>query len=115
MRFMVDLHLRDTRSERDPYIEEERIVVARVSPHAVDIRGGPVEFGPVRILQTDAKIEPWPKRRAAVAEWQIGKLENPAGAVRTSGKSAVKRRIRSAANRDPPGSKAPRSVIDIGT
>jgi hypothetical protein len=98
-----------------PDVCEKGIVVARVSPHAVDIHGRSIEFRPVRILQTDTEIQPRPKRRAAVTEWQIGELENPAGAVRTSGKCAVKRRIRSAANRDPPGSKAPRSVIDIGS
>jgi hypothetical protein len=43
--------------------------------HAVDIRCGPTEFVPVGILQADTEIQPWPKRRAAVAERQIGKLE----------------------------------------
>jgi hypothetical protein len=33
----------------------------------VDVGGGSVKFGPVRILQTDPEIQPWPKCGAAVA------------------------------------------------
>jgi hypothetical protein len=73
----------------------------------------PRQFGPVRILQADPEIQPWPKRRASVAEWQIGKLEDPAGAVRASTECAVKCCISCAANRDPPGGEAPRLVIDV--
>src|SRR5215469_6083730 len=104
---------RDRCSEHSPDICKERIVTARVSPHAIDVRGGPVKFGPVRILQADAEIEPWPKRGAAMAERQIRELEDPAGAVRAAGEGAVKRRIGVAANRDPSGSKAPRLIVNI--
>ena len=48
-----------------------------------------------------------------MAEWQVGKLEDPPGAVRAPGERAVERCIRRAANRDPPGGEAPRIVIDI--
>jgi hypothetical protein len=51
-----------------PDVRKEGIIAARVSSHTVDIRGGAVEFGPVRILQTDAEIQPWPKRRTPMAE-----------------------------------------------
>ena len=100
-------------SEHSPDVRKERFVVARVSPHAVDIRGGPVKFVPVRVLQADTEIQPRPERRATVAEWQIGKLNDLAGAVRAPGESAVKRRIRGPANRDPPGGETPRTVINI--
>src|SRR5260370_7856841 len=73
----------------------------------------PIKFGPARVLQADTEIQPWPKRRAAVAEWQIGGIEDPAGAVRAPGKSAVERCVRSAANRNPPRRKAPGVVVDI--
>jgi len=49
-----------------------------------------------------------------VAEWEIGKLEDVASAIRASGKGTIKRRVSRAANRDPTGGKAPRVVIDIG-
>jgi hypothetical protein len=39
-----------------PDVCKESIVVARVSSHAVDIRGGPIKFGPARILQADTEI-----------------------------------------------------------
>src|SRR5271169_1270994 len=100
-------------SEHSPDVCKERIVLVRVSPHAVDIRGGPVKFVPVRILQADTKIQPWPERRAAVAEWQIGKLEYPVGTVRASGRRTVKRRIRSAPDRHSPRCEAPCVIIDI--
>ena len=87
-------------SEHSPDVCKERIVVVRISSHPVDIRGGPVKFVPVRILQAETEIQPWPERRATVAEWQIGKLKDVAGAVRAPGESAVKRRISGAANRD---------------
>ena len=48
-------------SEHRPDVCKERIVVARVSPDTVVIRGGPVKFGPVRILQADTEIQPWPE------------------------------------------------------
>ena len=105
--------VRGGRSEHSPDVGKERIVVVRVSPHTVDICGGPVKFVPVRILQADTEIQPWPERRATVAEWQIGKLEDVAGAVRAPGEGAVKCRIRGASNRDPPGGKTPRTVVDI--
>src|SRR5260370_33232252 len=73
----------------------------------------PIKFGPARVLQADTEIQPWPKRRAAVAEWQIGGIEDPTGAVRAPGKSAVERCVRSAANRNPPRRKAPGVVVDI--
>src|SRR5271167_4760047 len=103
------------RSEHSPDVYKDRVVFARVSPHAVDIRRGPIKFGPARILQADTEIQPWPKRRATVAEWQIGGLEDPAGAVRAPGESAVKRCIRGAADRRPPRRKAPGLVVDIGS
>ena len=78
-------------SEHRPDVGEEGIVAAGVSSHTIDIRRGPVEFVPVRILQADAEIKPRPKLWAAAAEWQIGKLEDVAGAVRASGEGAVKR------------------------
>jgi len=84
-------------SEHSPDVCEEGVVAARVSPHTVDVRGGAVEFGPVRILQADTEAQPGPERWAAVAEWQGGKLKNPTGAVWAPGKRAVKRRIRGAA------------------
>jgi hypothetical protein len=98
-----------------PDVRKEGIIAARVSSHTVDIRGGAVEFGPVRVLQTDAEVQPWPERRAAVAEWQIGELEDPAGAVWASGESAVKRRIRGATDRNAPGGQAPSTVIYVGS
>ena len=95
-------------------IRDRGIVAVGVSSHTADIRRGPVEFVPVRILQADAEIKPRPKLWAAAAEWQIGKLEDVARAVRASAEGAVKCRIGSAANRDPPGGQAPCLVIDIG-
>jgi len=101
-------------SEHGPDVGKKGIVAARVSSHAVYVRGRSVEFVPVRILQTDAEVQPWPKGWAAVAEWEIGKLEDVASAIRASGKGTIKRRVSRAANRDPTGGKAPRAVIDIG-
>src|SRR6516225_7122805 len=43
-------------SEHRPDVGEEGIVAASVSSHTIDIRRGPVEFVPVRILQADAEI-----------------------------------------------------------
>ena len=101
-------------SEHGPDVGKKGIVAARVSSHAVYVRGRSVEFVPVRILQTDTEVQPWPKGWAAVAEWEIGKLEDVASAIRATSKGAIKRRISRAANRDPTGGKAPRAVIDIG-
>src|ERR1700746_1640071 len=86
-------------SEHGPDIGEERVVVVRVSSNTVVIRSGPVKFGPVCILQADAEVQPWPEGRAAVAERQVGNLEDPVGTVRAPGERAVKCRVRSAANR----------------
>src|SRR5208282_1662665 len=44
--------------EHSPNVCKERIVVVRVSPDAVVIRGRPVKFVPVRILQADREIQP---------------------------------------------------------
>ena len=39
-----------------PDVRKEGIIAARISPHPVNIRGRPVKFGPVRILEADASI-----------------------------------------------------------
>jgi hypothetical protein len=92
-----------SRSEHGPNVDKERVVSVCVSSHAVDIRGGAVEFGPVRVLQTDAEIQPWPKRRPSVAERQIGEIEDPASTVRASCRRTVQCRVGGAADRHPSG------------
>jgi len=102
------------RSERDPDVPEDRIIGVRVSPGTIEIRTGTVKLVPSDILQPDACIQPWPKRWAATHERQIGNLADPVGAVRASGKGAIERRIRSAADRHSPPREAPGFIIDIG-
>jgi hypothetical protein len=48
------------RSEHGPDIDKERVVGGGTSPGTVDIRGRAVEFGPARVLQADAEVQPWP-------------------------------------------------------
>src|SRR5262249_8161173 len=100
-------------SEHGPDICKEGVVAASVSPRAVDVRGRPVEFGPVRVLQPDTEIQPRPKSGRAMAERQIGELEDPSRAVRAPGEGAIKRCVSGAPNRHPPRGKAPRLVINI--
>src|SRR6516165_4186166 len=102
------------RSEHDPSLGENRVVVVRVPASAVEIGGGAVKFVPQRVLQSDAHVEPWPEGRPAIAEWKIGDLGDPTGAVGSTGEGAVKRRIRGAADRHSPRRDAPGLIIDIG-
>src|SRR5262249_62169721 len=60
------------------------------------------------------EVQPWPKFGPAMAERQISELEDPAGAVWTAGRGAIKRRIRSAGDGDPSGGQAPCLFVDIG-
>ena len=48
-------------SEHGPDVGEERIVIVCVSTDTVEVRRGSVKFVPVRILQADAEVQPWPE------------------------------------------------------
>src|SRR5579872_4507300 len=61
---------------RQPQIEERRIVIRSANVGAVE------SFVP-NVLQPDAGVEPRPARRGAADEWDVGKLGDPAGTVRT--------------------------------
>src|SRR6266567_1293992 len=100
-------------SEHDPGVGEDRVIIVSVSSGAVEIGAGAVEFVPQYVLQTDAHVQPWPEGWPAMAERKVRDLGDPAAAVRASGESAVKRRIRGAAYRHPAGRKAPGVVVDI--
>ena len=75
---------------------------------------GAVEFVPAGVLQSDAHVQPWPERRAAVAEWQVGGFGIQC-AVRAPGERAVKRCIGGAADRHPSRREAPGVVVDVGS
>jgi hypothetical protein len=101
------------RSEHNPGIGEDRIVVVRVSAGSINVRGGAIKLVVEHVLQSDAHVHPRPEGRSAIAERKVGNLGNPAGAVGAAGEGAVKRRVRSAAYREPPSGKAPCMVIDV--
>ena len=78
-----------TRLQRDPSVEEQRIVVVCVVSRAV-------EFIIVSILNTDTRISPWPYWRIAAAKRYVGNLRNKAVAVWTAstpGVGGIQRRV----------------------
>src|SRR5262252_59385 len=86
------------RSKQDQCVKEERIVVRVLV----------IE----RVLQAEARVQPWPERRPTVHERDICNLGGPAAVARTAGRS-VKYRISRTAERKAVGREAPCVVEDI--
>src|SRR5579859_2076983 len=70
--------------EREHSIKIKRVVPARTVAGAVEVRGAAVEMIIERILQANARVEPGPPARSAVAEGDVVRLEDPAVGVRAA-------------------------------
>jgi hypothetical protein len=61
----------NSRLHRNPCVKEYRIVV-------VSVKRSSIKFVVICVLESDARISPWPNWGHAAAEWDIGDLGNKA-------------------------------------
>jgi hypothetical protein len=74
-RFSVDFGCRMLAGlERDPRVNENRVVIVCLATQTVNVAGCAIELVPEGVLQPDARVEPRPESWPSVHEWQIGNL-----------------------------------------
>src|SRR6185437_14124730 len=86
------LDFRALSSERQPRIEEQRIVVARVAPEPVIVPTAAVELGVDRVLQADLQVRQRPSPGVLLAERHPVRLDEEGIAVRLAVGTAGDRR-----------------------
>src|SRR5580704_6668419 len=72
--FMAEISTRMRALHCKPEMQEQRVVAAGTD-------GGAVELVVERVVERNARVEPWPARRLAGPERDIGDLGDPAVAV----------------------------------